>query len=320
MLSTAIDSVFAQTFGDWELWIVDDGSADDTATIVQRQIERDSRVRYLRREHGGISAAMNAGIRAGKSEYVARLDSDDKWLPDLLKTEVALLDAHPEFGFVYSKAQPADPNLVPRGGPTFGYPPHFPSDPLRSLVWDDCTCNITVVARRACFDRAGYFDESLLVSEDWDMWLRVAALYPFGYVDQVLAHVRSHDGSTTSAKSDHFDEFLGGRRKVLDKFFALPSLPAEIHAMKRVAYRNLYISVGILALSAGDRRRARRFFGEAIRASGGPAAAFGRIAFFILANKVLNRTAAGRSLLRWQSEFRSRLRLTRASRDGLGAQ
>src|ERR1700733_15378431 len=92
LLGTAIESVLAQTFRDLEVVIVDDGSVDATESLVRRHQQTDERIRYVRQEHRGISAAMNAGIRESRGRYIARLDSDDQWLPDLLETEVAILD------------------------------------------------------------------------------------------------------------------------------------------------------------------------------------------------------------------------------------
>ena len=128
---------------------------------------------------------MNTGIRESRGRYIARLDSDDQWLPELLETEVAILDARPEIGLVYSKGQWATSDLTPLPE-TIGHAPHFPDDTLRSMLWGDPTCNITVVVRRECFDRAGLFDESLAASEDWDMWLRTSVYYRFFFVDRVL--------------------------------------------------------------------------------------------------------------------------------------
>jgi hypothetical protein len=99
----AIDSVLGQTFGDLELIVVDDGSTDGTAAAVAAV--GDPRLRYVGQPHRGIGAAMNTGLRAARGRYVARLDSDDVWLPDLLATQVAVLESRPEVDVVYGRAQ-----------------------------------------------------------------------------------------------------------------------------------------------------------------------------------------------------------------------
>jgi glycosyltransferase involved in cell wall biosynthesis len=304
---TAIESVLGQSFDDLELMVVDDGSADDTEALVRRYQDRDARVRYLRQEHRGISAAMNAGIRAASGQLIARIDSDDRWLPDLLETEVAMLEARPEIGLVYSRGQWMDQDLNPLSI-TVGQPLHFPNDTLRSMLWGDATCSVTVVARRECFDRAGFFDESLATSEDWDMWLRTAFHYDFVFVDRVLAHLRRHEGNATSTQVPSLAAFLGSRRKVLDKFFSRGDLSPRIAGTKSVAYRNLYIYEGNIWVAVGEWKRALAAFGGAVRSGANPAGTAARIIWFNVLHPILGRSAAGRDFLRWESNLRGRLR------------
>jgi glycosyltransferase involved in cell wall biosynthesis len=307
LLGTAIESVLGQSFQDLELIVVDDGSADDTEKLVRRYQDSDARVRYLRQANRGISAAMNAGIHAASGQLIARLDSDDLWLPDLLETEVSILEARPEIGLVYSRGQWMDQDLNPLAT-TVGQTLHFPNDTLGSMLWGDATCNITVVARRECFDRAGFFDEALATSEDWDMWLRTAFHYDFVFVDRVLAHVRRHEGNATSAQVPSYAAFLGSRRKVLDKFFSRGDLSPRIARMRAIAYRNLYIYEGNIWVAFREWKRALRAFGRAIRAGGNPGGAAARIAWFNVVHPILGRTAGGRNFLRWESNLRGRLR------------
>jgi glycosyltransferase involved in cell wall biosynthesis len=307
LLSTAIESVLGQSFRELELVVVDDGSADDTEALVRRYQDADARVRYLRQVHRGISAAMNTGIRAASGELIARIDSDDRWLPDLLETEVAILEARPEIGLVYSRGQWTDENLNPLST-TVGQPPHFSNDTLRSMLWSDVTCSVTVVARRECFDRAGFFDESLATSEDWDMWLRTAFHYDLVFVDRVLVHVRRHEGNATSTQVPSLAAFLGSRRKVLDKFFSRGDLSPRIAGMRSVAYRNLYIYEGNIWVAVGEWKRALGAFGRAARSGANPAGTVARIAWFNVVHPILGRSAAGRDFLRWESNQRGRLR------------
>ncbi len=311
LLGTAIDSVLGQSYRDLEVLIVDDGSVDATESLVRRYRETDERIRYVRQEHRGISAAMNTGIRESRGQYIARIDSDDQWLPELLETEVAILDARPEIGLVYSKGQWAKSDLTPLED-TIGHALHFPADTkndtVRSMLWGDPTSSITVVVRRECFDRAGMFDESLAASEDWDMWLRTSVYYRFFFVDRVLALIRSHDSNTTNVQSESFAAFLGLRVRVLDKFFARTDLVPEIAALKTMAYRNLFVFEGNLWLGAGNRRRAFRAFARALRRGGAPGATLTRILWFTVATRLLSKTQAGRRLMQWNSTRRLRNR------------
>ena len=98
-IGEAIDSVLAQTYKDYELIVVDDGSIDRTREIISKY---GSNINYIYQENKGLAAARNTGIRATKGEYLSFLDADDAWLPNKLEVEVEFLDTHPVVGMVYS--------------------------------------------------------------------------------------------------------------------------------------------------------------------------------------------------------------------------
>src|SRR5215203_3938514 len=108
-IEEAIESVFAQTYDNWELLLVDDGSSDDSSQIALRYAERyPERVRYLEHpghQNRGMSASRNLGVSQAKGEYIALLDADDVWLPRTLEQQAIILDSHPEAGMVYGSAQ-----------------------------------------------------------------------------------------------------------------------------------------------------------------------------------------------------------------------
>src|SRR5262249_52459656 len=137
-----------------------------------------------------------------------------------------------------------------------GLPERFPGDSLRSLVYDDATCNVALVARRECFERAGPYDEELVTSEDWDMWLRVARHYRFAFVDEGVARIRWHDDTLTGPASPRLAEVLGARSQPLDKLFREPDLPPAVRAMRAVAYANVDLFRGQRWLQAGKPGRA----------------------------------------------------------------
>ena len=164
LLSEALESIWSQTFDDYEVIVVDDGSTDGTCDYLEG-LDR-PRLRALYREHQGVAAAVNAGIRAARGELVARLDSDDLWLPDMLEKEVAALDARPGAAFVYARMRFMDGESGRLGRRT-GMAPRFPSQLYKSLVYEDCTTSCTFVARRHLLLEVGLFDETLPSSEDW---------------------------------------------------------------------------------------------------------------------------------------------------------
>lgn len=307
-LGEAIRSVLDQTFRDFELIVVDDGSIDGTATLVAEF--DDQRVRYHHQPHRGISAALNAGIRAARGQYVARLDSDDRWLPEMLATLVPVLDGDSEVGVAYAKGQAMDSSgrLLAH---TQGLPQRFPGESLRTEVYDDCTCNVALVARSACFDRVGFYDEALIANEDWDMWLRVARHYRFVFVDKVVALVRWHEDNLTGLTSPNFAVVLDTRTIPLDKLFRDPDLPPAVRAMAPVAYTNVHLFCGQRWLQAWQFRRAAREFAKAVRVSNRPVTTAVRAAWLAGAVPMLRRFALGRRVVDALAEWRRRQRAGR---------
>jgi glycosyltransferase involved in cell wall biosynthesis len=305
LIAESIGSVLAQTRGDFELIVVDDGSTDDTVSVVQRF--DNPRVRIVRGSHGGIAAASNLGIRSARGRYLARLGSDDLWDPRMLETQLRRAERDPSVGVVYAMARIVDAHGKPRDA-TWGYAPRFPGDMLCSLLYDDCVCDITTLARTDLVIAAGGYDESLTANVDWDLWLRLARLTQFAFTPEVLAFARIHVRATTHPKSPVFATKIHDRKRVLDKLYASPALPASALAMKPIAYRNLHTNEGFFWLSTGQHRRALHAFATATTAGPGLLSSSAWVAGKLLANLVVQRSTLGRRALRAQAQLRRRLR------------
>lgn len=294
LIGEAIQSVLDQTFTDLELIVVDDGSTDNTESVVTEF--KDPRVRYIHQENMGISAARNAGIHNTQGRYVAFLDSDDLWLPQLLELQVRFLDGSPHIGVVYAKAQAMTENgrllLYTRGDLE-----RYPNQPLKSMLYGDFTCIQTALVHRECLDRAGLFDESLTGRVDWDMFLRLAKVCRFAFTDTVLAHFRAHSLQHTGVKSEYFAEVCESGIKVLDKAFSDPDLPKEILAIKPLAYRNAYMDMGLRWMGVPEWTESARSFWRAIRVSPNPFVTPFRIGWLIFFYKVLSKTKWGNRLI-----------------------
>lgn len=180
---SAIRSVLAQTRGDFELVVVDDGSTDDTAVLVQ-SLQSDGRVRLLRQANRGLAVARNAAVRESHGPLVSILDSDDLWLPEYLETMTRALDADPDAGFAYTDAWVLDDRTrrVQRAS-AMAYqdppekPPTDPEELLGELVRRNFVFTSATVRRRVLQEVGGY-RESLSAAEDYELWLRIAA---YGY-------------------------------------------------------------------------------------------------------------------------------------------
>lgn len=292
LLRESLKSILRQSFAEFEVVVVDDGSTDATSEVLTAINDR--RVRTLWQPNRGISAAMNSGLQAARGRYIARLDSDDLWEPSLLTTLVSVLESRPEIGVVYGQADAIqDGKVIPH---IQGLPLRFPEDSLRSLLYDDTTCNIAILARRECFARAGPYDESLIANEDWDIWLRIARFAQFAFVPERLARIRWHSGNLTGVGSGRLAEVLRARTVPLDKVFSAPDLPPEIAAMRASAYSNVHLFCGLRWRQAGEWRHAMLAFWRSVRCSDRPAIAVVRVLWRAVVQPVLGRSPIARSV------------------------
>ncbi len=248
---------------------------------------------------------MNAGLAVAQGLYIARLDSDDLWLPEFLQTQVQVLEQHSNIGLVYARAVGRDlaGNTLSY---TLGIPPKYPTDSFKSMVYDDCTCNITVLVRRVCLDRAGPYDESLQLHEDWDIWLRVAWHCSFAFTDQALAIFRRHNENITNINPETLMPLMGERFRVLDKLFANDDLPSRIRAMKGIAYSNIYVGIGLGWLNQGQLIKALGTFRKALYISGKPLRTSVQIGWLSLYTRVLTQHPWGRRFAHWIVHWRRR--------------
>jgi glycosyltransferase involved in cell wall biosynthesis len=198
-LVEAIRSILAQTYEDYEIIVVDDGSTDHTETAL-RQFA--TRIRYIRQEPGGPSVARNRGILEARGELVAFLDADDLWRPTKLARQVEYLNHHPEAVLVYTDFT-RGPNPGSNNDSRLkAFKPRDPADPFHTLLEENFIATPSVVVRREALARSGLFDPTLKGSEDFDLWLRLAKAPGrpsggFGFIDDILADVRQHSSNTS---------------------------------------------------------------------------------------------------------------------------
>jgi glycosyltransferase involved in cell wall biosynthesis len=280
-LDGAIESVRRQTFADWELLVVDDGSTDDTPAVVARHAG-DGRIRHLPGRRAERAAARNRGIAASTGELVAFLDADDRWLPEKLARQVEALAAAPAASFCYTLARFVDADDRPL---PIRKPPHaVRGDLFPALMRANLIIIASVVARRRCLDEVGGFDETLPVygCEDWDIWLRLARRHPVTVVDDELTLYRVHAGNTP------VESLLASGLAVLDRRYAEPGT-AEAAGLSRAAARARLRWYLAGALAAERRGAAIPLVVDALRES--PATAFARPALGALAALLLPRAA-----------------------------
>lgn len=198
-LSVAIESVRAQTFEDWRIVLVNDGSTDDTAAIASRYAgQLGAKLKYVEQPNQGLPAARNAAIRNSSAEYLALLDADDVWLPQRLEASLQCFENRPAVGLSYGFIAWIDAQgKILR---TFAERQKHGEGKIAPYIYMRSVhlpCP-TITFRRKCVEEVGLFDESLRATEDRDLWLRIALRYEVALVPSLLAHYRTSAGSMSS--------------------------------------------------------------------------------------------------------------------------
>jgi glycosyltransferase involved in cell wall biosynthesis len=237
----AVASVLAQSYGDFELLVVDDGSTDDTAAALAAF---GGKFKLLRREESrGVSAARNLGARRAAGDWLAFLDSDDLWLPDKLARQVAYMQAHPDL--IISQTE----EVWVRNGVRVNAPA-----PCRKMAGDIFLASLkrclispsAVLLHRRLFQDLGGFDENLPAAEDYDLWLRIAWRHPVGLVPEPLIIKRGGHADQLSRQWG-LDRF---RIRALVKLLGEPGLPLHY---KEAARRTLAEKCRIYAQGCAKR-------------------------------------------------------------------
>jgi glycosyltransferase involved in cell wall biosynthesis len=261
LLGDAIDSALAQTLGGVDVIVVDDGSTDDTPTVLARYA---GRIRVLRQPNRGLAAARNTGLAAARSTYVAFLDADDVMAPAKLAEQVAVLERAPTIGWTYCDVliETVATGAIVRASERFGYAARalegwlFPE-----LIHGNFIPAIAPLVRRTALDAAGGFDERLTALEDWDLWLRLALIAEARYTPAVLVRYRVQPGgmSEDRARMDR------NRFRVLDKLNR--TRPAALEGLGAVGRRiiaDTHNWLGKEAYASRDWSEARRRFAASV--------------------------------------------------------
>jgi glycosyltransferase involved in cell wall biosynthesis len=204
-IAQTIDSVLNQTFKDFELIVVDDGSADRTRDIVASY---GPAVQLIAQQNTRVCAARNRGISEARGQYVCLMDHDDYWFPHKIEQQVSLLEDNPEAGVVYSAfilwhADASGEYPDPSSFDATAYPEdidqEFSGWIYHQFLLDCWMLTSTAMFRREVFERCGDFDVSLPYSEDWDLWLRISREYPFIKQSRPTTLYRQHPGQGNRA-------------------------------------------------------------------------------------------------------------------------
>ena len=265
-IGETLASVFAQTFTDYEVIVINDGSPDTEA--LERALESCfDRISYLKQENLGAGAARNVGVRAAKGEFIAFLDADDLWLPNYLEEQMNFIREH-------------DCDLVCADAVMFGETPHAGRTYMEWLMETAPSAGIVtfldllsaerslitsgVVARRELILEVGLFDEALRNAQDFDLWLRLARHGArLMYHKKVLLQYRCHANSLTGDAVNSLARELNVLNKIEEAYNFTPAERAEISPVIRGRRAFLEFELGKLLIAQGDITRARAAFAKA---------------------------------------------------------
>ena len=263
-IAKTLDSALAQTYSEFEIIVVDDGSRDQTASIVKQYQETyPEKVRMIKKENAGPAKARNVGIKASNGEYIAFNDADDLWLPEKLEKQISYFERQsPQVGMVYTNARKFDEKGI------WTLPKRYRRKKVegwiyKDLLKDNMIPNQSVMVRRSCFDEVGFFDESLDIIEDHDMWIRIAMKYEIAFLEETLSLYREHSQGRSKATEKTMNRKIG----VMEKHLRMASDNIEIEdIIKRVFSQRLY-EFGYFYLKEERMSAARRMFDRSLAMS-----------------------------------------------------
>jgi glycosyltransferase involved in cell wall biosynthesis len=199
-IAEAIKSVQGQILQDWELIVVDDGSIDDTESIVRSFMEKDDRISYFKNENNlGIAKTRNRGVTLAKADFVAMLDSDDKWIsPNKLARQLDAFEQNKKLGIVGTNAC-----FIDEDGVIIGKHTNFSSDDAgirKTELYRNILMQSGLLIKKEAIEKAGGYDPSFVICDDHDLWLKIGRDWQFMILPSVDLAYRLHKGGITKIK------------------------------------------------------------------------------------------------------------------------
>jgi len=249
----AIESVLNQTYKDFEIIVVDDGSTDNTKEVIKPYLNK---IKYIYQQNSGPSAARNRGIKEAKGEYIAFLDADDIWLAQKLELQIKFMEKEKEVGLIFSdmilfNEKGIIKNSFLKEKLFFNKLSIKPLSFTEKVIYDNVFNALlqenfiptnTVIVKKECFNKVGFFDKTLFSVEDRDMWLRIGLFYDIGFINSPLVLTRFHETNISANQ----ELALKSRLKVMKKFLNYSNLPIKSKKIIKQTINKIYFDLGYL--------------------------------------------------------------------------
>jgi len=257
----AVESVLNQTYKDYEIIIIDDGSTDNTKQVLDEYLlskgfKIDNKenyclysltakpytlIRYIYQENKGEAGARNRGIKEAKGEYIAFLDSDDLWRENKLEKQIVIIESSKDIDLVYCAMQVLRNGIIENS-----LKPAEPAFNFFDLLLEGKSIPMTMIIRKRCFSEIDWFDENIKLACDYEMWLRFTLKYKVKFLDEPLAICRRHD-SNISGDIGSIKEY---GVKIFSKLLKREDIPKDM--VKRKLSLEYYVHLGKYIMSKND--------------------------------------------------------------------
>jgi glycosyltransferase involved in cell wall biosynthesis len=252
----AIKSALNQTFQDFEIIVIDDGSTDQTDNAIKEFAEY---ITYIKQKNQGPAAARNAGIRIARGKYIVFLDSDDEFLPEKLSSQQKYLESNPNIDLVYSngyrfrKNPDGSESLIELQKTNEIFVPKKENEKFvdRLTVKNIFPIHAAMIKSK-CIHQIGGFDETLSACEDWDLWYRIAEKFSIGFLHCFTIKYRDTENSNSTDMRRNFKSVETVMQKIMNS--------VSFHTAPKSVVSNYYFNRGINCLNLKDANRAKDFF------------------------------------------------------------
>ncbi len=240
-IEKAINSVLNQTYQNFEIIIINDGSTDNTEEVIKQFT--DSRIKYIYQANQGVSAARNKAIELSDGDYIAFLDADDVWHPEKLQIQLNCFKKNPDINLVYSNIKMIEESTDIEFIKNFD---NFKTrkNLIKNLILTpfNCPSPSTVLLKKECLPEAGLFDKNLTVGEDLDLWLRIAVKNNFYCIKKPLATaIRRQNGITRTLDPT---KAIENNIYILNKFFNETDKEKQFQNYQNKAFAFVYFNIG----------------------------------------------------------------------------